>query len=343
MVKEDVLPANGGENIFVFFCRLQGGGDCGHKGRILQFGTIHRRQVPEAAERQRSFHLVDIVAIDFEILDQDLEHGRRAWLRSLPTGSRRQNGAARRLLRPTPASLRPPVPGSRVSASRVTWKGCASRISCQETEPVGWRRPTVPARRNIARQTTFPAALLRRRTATSWGIELGILTRAKCSTPSCRESVRPGSGSGWRCGERDGPDQRPAESGLGKSFCGSIGLPRSLRAAQLGVISDLDSGFGRARQDLPLPDSHALRRNRLATRSRMAASWAAGAMPSGPQSRTPFSTCRFSPATRTMKNSSRLDPTMERNLTRSSRGTVSSSASSSTRRWNSRRLSSRFT
>src|SRR5215471_14488286 len=51
---------------------------------------------------------------------------------------------------------------------------------------------------------------------------------------------------------------------------------------------------------------------------------------------------RLSSATRTMKNSSRLELKMERNLTRSSKGTLGSCASSSTRRLNSSHDSSRL-
>ena len=43
-------------------------------------------------------------------------------------------------------------------------------------------------------------------------------------------------------------------------------------------------------------------------------------MPSGPVSTTPFSICRFRPATRTMKNSSMFEPTNDRNISRSSSG-----------------------
>ena len=52
---------------------------------------------------------------------------------------------------------------------------------------------------------------------------------------------------------------------------------------------------------------------------------------------------RFSAATRTMKNSSRFELKMARNFTRSSRGTLGSCASSSTRRLNSSHDSSRLT
>src|SRR5437762_6474940 len=52
---------------------------------------------------------------------------------------------------------------------------------------------------------------------------------------------------------------------------------------------------------------------------------------------------RFNSATRTMKNSSRFELKMERNFTRSRRGTLGSCASSSTRRLNSSHDNSRLT
>jgi hypothetical protein len=55
----------------------------------------------------------------------------------------------------------------------------------------------------------------------------------------------------------------------------------------------------------------------------------------------PVAILRIRPATRTMKNSSRLFAKIDRNLTRSSSGSVSSSASSSTRWLNRSQLSSR--
>src|SRR4030067_497189 len=74
----------------------------------------------------------------------------------------------------------------------------------------------------------------------------------------------------------------------------------------------------------------------------MAAICSAGVSPSGGRSTTPAATCFFKPATRIMKNSSRLEPTMARDFTRSSSGLLSSWASSNTRRWNSSMLSSRL-
>jgi len=67
-----------------------------------------------------------------------------------------------------------------------------------------------------------------------------------------------------------------------------------------------------------------------------------GVRPSGPGWVMPASIWRQMPATRTMKNSSQLLDTMLRNFTRSSRGTVESSASSITRALKSSQLSSRL-
>src|SRR3990172_7765972 len=74
----------------------------------------------------------------------------------------------------------------------------------------------------------------------------------------------------------------------------------------------------------------------------MAAICSAGVSPSGGRPTTPTATCFFKPVTRVMKISSRLEPTMARNFTRSSSGLLSSWASSNTRRWNSSMLSSRL-
>src|ERR1700704_3550124 len=75
----------------------------------------------------------------------------------------------------------------------------------------------------------------------------------------------------------------------------------------------------------------------------MAASAPAGASPSSPGVRSPAAKRRLSAATRTMKNSSRFELKMARNFTRSSRGTLGSCASSSTRRLKSSHDSSRLT
>ena len=78
------------------------------------------------------------------------------------------------------------------------------------------------------------------------------------------------------------------------------------------------------------------------TRFEIAVSVWAGVMPSGPASRSPWAIRRLSRATRTIKNSSILALNMAMNLTRSSKGTLSSKASSSTRRLNSSQDNSRL-
>src|SRR5262245_11390214 len=75
----------------------------------------------------------------------------------------------------------------------------------------------------------------------------------------------------------------------------------------------------------------------------MWSSWSLGGMRSAPKLRwMPACTFCCRPPTRTMKNSSRLELTMARNLSRSSSGTSGSWASSRTRRLNSSQLNSRL-
>ncbi len=78
------------------------------------------------------------------------------------------------------------------------------------------------------------------------------------------------------------------------------------------------------------------------TRSRIEASVASGVAPSGDRTVIPDAAWPASPATRIMKNSSRLDEKIEQNLMRSSSGTSGSAASSRTREFMSSHESSRF-
>ena len=77
-------------------------------------------------------------------------------------------------------------------------------------------------------------------------------------------------------------------------------------------------------------------------RSLIAVSCSSGGIPSAPASAFRLATSCLSPATRTMKNSSRFEATMDWNLSRSPRGSAGSTASSSTRSLNSSQESSRF-
>ena len=76
-------------------------------------------------------------------------------------------------------------------------------------------------------------------------------------------------------------------------------------------------------------------------RSRVLTNCSAGVMPSA-EITFASSNSSLSPDTRIMKNSSRFEEKIERNLRRSSNGLRSSSASSRTRAWNASRLSSRL-
>ncbi len=76
-------------------------------------------------------------------------------------------------------------------------------------------------------------------------------------------------------------------------------------------------------------------------RDQICSSSSRGCRPLTEVTATPAAMRRFSPATRTMKNSSRLLAKIARKRARSSSGSVRSSASSSTRRLNSSQLASR--
>ena len=88
-------------------------------------------------------------------------------------------------------------------------------------------------------------------------------------------------------------------------------------------------------------NARACRTVSLPASSRVFSSTCLGSSTPVPSTGKPATIRRTSPATRTMKNSSRLVAKMARNRTRSSSGTDSSSASSSTRSLNLSQLSSR--
>ena len=94
--------------------------------------------------------------------------------------------------------------------------------------------------------------------------------------------------------------------------------------------------------EISLVNAVACRVTSSSTRERIARSCSTWSRPSGDADRTPTATCSFSPATRTWKNSSTLPLKIARNLARSSSGTDGSSASASTRAWNSSIESSRL-
>ncbi len=75
--------------------------------------------------------------------------------------------------------------------------------------------------------------------------------------------------------------------------------------------------------------------------ARISSSWSTGFIPVAAGTARPVAMRRLSPATRTMKNSSRFEVKMDRKFTRSSSGRSSSSASSSTRALKSNQLISR--
>ena len=105
----------------------------------------------------------------------------------------------------------------------------------------------------------------------------------------------------------------------------AIEMPRSASAGQRSSFQSFD-----------------WRRIRSSARSRMSRSVSCGVRPSGERGAIPDAAWSISPATRTMKNSSRLLDSIEQKFTRSSSGTLGSDASSKTRASKSSRDSSRF-
>ena len=90
------------------------------------------------------------------------------------------------------------------------------------------------------------------------------------------------------------------------------------------------------------PTQRAWRSRSSPARARIASIVSDGVRPSAPVFASPASTWSWRPATRIMKNSSRLDVKIAANFSRSIRGTDASSASSSTRSLKSSQLSSRL-
>src|ERR1035437_9751771 len=77
MMKKNISPPDRSEDVFILLFWLKRRRGCCHKSRILEFRPIHPRKMPQSAESHRSAQLVDIVAIDPKILNQNVEHSRR--------------------------------------------------------------------------------------------------------------------------------------------------------------------------------------------------------------------------------------------------------------------------
>ena len=180
-------------------------------------------------------------------------------------------------------------------------------------------------------------------TCTNRGSTSGTLTRAnrssppsgsRTSTPRLSESPEM-YGNGWPgptpSGVSTGNTSRSnvadssASSSSSSSATGTMQIPRGVqRLAQVAV------------------QSCDWRSDSSITRSRMSDSTACGVRPSAERTPMPAAACRSSPATRTMKNSSRFDEKIEQKRTRSSSGSAGSAASSSTRALKSSHESSRL-
>lgn len=179
-------------------------------------------------------------------------------------------------------------------------------------------------------------------TAMNRGRSGGTLTRAKCSLPvvgfattTARLSDSPEMyGNGWAGSTASGVStgkiclrknlcRRSCSRVSSSSQCTSV-MPSAARA---GWTSSANT--------------RACLAMRSCARSLIASSTWRGESPDAAVTAMPVAMRRLSPATRTMKNSSRLDAKIARNRTRSRSGWLGSSASSSTRWLNASQLSSR--
>ncbi len=140
-----------------------------------------------------------------------------------------------------------------VSASLVTWKGCASRIlmpgnSISRLATINCSSQTKHCRTGCLRVGALLA--WKRPHRNQLGNRIGYLDPSKMFHAFlCPGSGRPSSGSDSICGEMAGPDQRPRELGSGKPSREKYLFTRpSLPAAQLRIVNNLDTGFrsGRA-------------------------------------------------------------------------------------------------
>ncbi len=72
MVKQDILAADEGEDIFLGG-RRQRFWHGGQKRGILEIGAVERVEVHEAAQREGTMDTINLAVVDFQVVDQDFE------------------------------------------------------------------------------------------------------------------------------------------------------------------------------------------------------------------------------------------------------------------------------
>ena len=70
-MQQNIALANGGEEIFAF--ELEQGGSGRREGLILQIRPVEAVELHQAAQDQRPVHGINIFAIDFQVIDQNIE------------------------------------------------------------------------------------------------------------------------------------------------------------------------------------------------------------------------------------------------------------------------------
>ena len=231
----------------------------GTKRLVLQSGRSICEQAP--SRRLRPSRPVDAINVSrghLQIAHEDLEDVLRHFAAS-PAAERR---CRKRRCR-TPSSMvssRSSASSSlmAISASRVTWKGCASTISMpgNSASQIGRDHLLHPDDSDSSRRALRLLAGLRGRVSgTSCGRESGTLTRAKRSCPACvadqHRQVQAEIGD-----VRKGParDRKPAGSAPGKWSREKYALAMSRPAGHSARRSSECECrlFGQGRHELPL-------------------------------------------------------------------------------------------
>ena len=78
VMEKNVLAADGGEDVFSLFLRLERGDYARDEGLVFQIGAVDGEKMLEPVQGQRAGHLVNVFAIEFQVLEKDLQDSRRA-------------------------------------------------------------------------------------------------------------------------------------------------------------------------------------------------------------------------------------------------------------------------
>ena len=311
----------------------------GTNGASLRCRAVDRVHLPQARQVQQSGYLDDVAGIDVEFAQQQFEHVLGHVVRDLESHRRTEAAAGQlafeRLQEILVAVLLDLEVGVAGDPERMVLHDLHAREQHVEVsgDQILQRQERVDGGgRLVAADADEPAHVVRNldpREVFATGRRILHRHReVETQTADVRERV------GGVDGERgeDGEDL-------------VLEMHRQALAVVVGEIGPSDDGDALRRQ---APGRTESRNTRAAfseiswVRVAISASCSRGESPSADRTDSPVSSRRLSPATRTMKNSSRLDAKIARNLARSSSGSDVSSARARTRALKSSQLSSRF-